>query len=134
MLCPDHELGLNFFCETCDQLVCHYCTTNEHSGHVHNSVKKMANKHRKELEKIMEPVEKMIVDLSALHQKVKAAGEDVGSQTAKIDQQIDSYYEELHNNKEKSKRRSFKKGLHRRRKQFRCNWSNWNILKHNWRV
>ena len=96
MLCPDHDLDLNFFCETCDQLVCNYCTTNEHSGHVHNSVKKMANKHRKELEKIMEPVEKMIVDLSALCQQVKAAGEDVGSQTTKIHQQIDSYYEELH--------------------------------------
>ena len=96
MLCPDHELTLNFFCETCDQLVCHYCTTNEHSGHVHNSVKKMANKHRKELEKIMEPVEKMIINLSALRQKVKAAGDAIGSQTTNIDQQIDSYYEELH--------------------------------------
>ena len=96
MLCPDHELRLNFFCETCDQLVCHYCTTNEHSGHVHNSVKKMANKHRKELEKIMEPVEKMIIDLSTLCQKVKTTGEDVGSQTTNIDQQIDWYYEELH--------------------------------------
>ena len=96
MLCQDHDLDLNFFCETCDQLICHYCTTNEHSGHVHNSVKKMANKHRKELEKIMEPVEKMIVDLSALRQKVKAAGDDIGSQTTEVDQQIDSYYEELH--------------------------------------
>ena len=96
MLCPDHELGLKFFCETCDQLVCHYCTTNEHSGHVHNSVKKMANKHRKELEKVMEPVEKMIVDLSALRQKVKATGEDIGSQATEVDQQIDSYYEELY--------------------------------------
>ena len=96
MLCQDHDLDLNFFCETCDQLVCHYCTTNEHSGHVYNSVKKMANKHRKELEKIMEPVEKMIVDLPALRQKVKAAGEDIGSQATEIDQQIDSYYEELH--------------------------------------
>ena len=96
MLCQYHDLDLNFFCEICDQLVCHYCTINEHSGHVHNSVKKMANKHRKELEKIMEPVEKMIVNLSVLRHKVKAAGEDVGSQIAKIDQQIDSYYEELH--------------------------------------
>ena len=96
MLCQDHNLELNFFCETCDQLVCHYCTTNEHNGHVHNSVKKMANKHRNDLEKIMEPVEKMIVDLSALHQKVKVTGEDIGSQTTKVDQQIDSYYEELH--------------------------------------
>ena len=96
MLCQDHNLELNFFCETCDQLVCHYCTTNEHNGHVHNSVKKMANKHRNELEKIMEPVEKMIVDLSALRQKVKVTEEDIGSQTTKVDQQIDSYYEELH--------------------------------------
>ena len=96
MSCQDHNLDLNFFCETCDQLVCHYCTTNEHNGHVHNSIKKMANKHRKELEKIMEPVEKMIGDLFALRQKVKATGEDIGSQTTKVDQQIDLYYEELH--------------------------------------
>ena len=96
MSCQDHNLELNFFCETCDQLVCHYCTTNEHNGHVHNSIKKMANKHRKELEKIMEPVEKMIGDLSALHQKVKATGEDIGPQTTKVDRQIDLYYEELY--------------------------------------
>ena len=97
MLCPDHSsLELDFFCETCDQLVCHYCTTNEHSGHVHNSVKKMANKHRKEMEKIMEPVEKMINDLSALRQKVTATGEEIGAQTTEVDQQIDLYYEELH--------------------------------------
>ena len=96
MLCKDHDLDLNFFCETCDQLVCHYCTTNEHNGHVHNSVKKMANKHRKEMEKIMEPVEKMIDDLSALRQKVTATGEEIGAQTTEVDQQIDLYYEELH--------------------------------------
>ena len=96
MSCQDHNLDMNFFCETCDQLVCHYCTTNEHNGHVHNSVKKMANKHRKELKKIMEPVEKMISDLSALHQKVKATGEDIGPQTIKVDRQIDLYYEELY--------------------------------------
>ena len=96
MLCQDHDLELNFFCETCDQLICHYCTTNEHNGHVHNSVKKMANKHRKELEKIIEPVEKMIIDLSASRQKVAAAGEEIGAQTTEVDQQINLYYEELH--------------------------------------
>ena len=76
--------------------MCHYCTTNEHNGHVHNSVKKMANKHRKELKKIMEPVEKMIVDLSTLCQKSVATGEEIGTQTTKVDRQIDLYYEELH--------------------------------------
>ena len=97
LLCPDHStLELDFFCETCDQLICHYCTTNEHNGHVHNSVKKMANKHRKELEKIIEPVEKMIIDLSASREKVAATGEEIGAQTTEVDQQIDLYYEELH--------------------------------------
>ena len=96
MLCPDHDLEMNFFCETCDQLVCHYCTTNEHNGHVHNSVKKMANKHRKEMEKMIEPVEEMINKLSTSRQKVVAAGEKITSQAKKVDQQIDLYYDELH--------------------------------------
>ena len=62
---------------------------------MHNSVKKMANKHRKELEKVTEPVEK-IIDLSSLRQKATATGEDIGAQTTDINQQIDLYYEELH--------------------------------------
>ena len=44
----------------------------------------------------MEPVEKMIVDLSALHEKVVATGEEIETQMTKVDQQIDCYYEELH--------------------------------------
>ena len=96
MLCPDHDLEMNFFCETCDQLVCHYCTTNEHNGHVHNSVKKMADKHRNEMVKMIEPVEEMINKLSMLRQKVVGAGEKITSQASEVDQQIDFYYEELH--------------------------------------
>ncbi|XP_065885312.1 tripartite motif-containing protein 2-like [Dysidea avara] len=96
MLCADHDLEMNFFCETCDQLVCHYCTTNEHNGHVHNSVKKMANKHRKEMEKMIESVEEMINKLPKSRQRVVAAGEKITSQATEVDQQIDLYYDELH--------------------------------------
>ena len=45
LLCQEHELELNFYCDTCEQLVCRYCTTTDHTGHKHNTVKKMANKH-----------------------------------------------------------------------------------------
>jgi len=93
MLCPDHDLEMNFFCETCDQLVCHYCTTNEHNGHVHNSVKKMANKHRKEMEKM---IEEMINKLCISCQKVVTAGEKITSQASEVNQQIDLCYDELH--------------------------------------
>ncbi|XP_065911479.1 tripartite motif-containing protein 2-like [Dysidea avara] len=96
MLCTDHDLEMNFFCETCDQLVCHYCITIGHIEHVHNSVKVMAKKHRRELEKMIEPVEGMINKLSTSRQKVVAAGEKITSQATEVDQQIDLYYDELH--------------------------------------
>ena len=44
----------------------------------------------------MEAVEKMVVELSSLHDKVVAAGEEIGTQATEVDQQIDLYYEELH--------------------------------------
>ena len=93
---PKQNLEMNFFCETCDQLVCHYCITIEHTGHVHNSVKVMAKKHRKELEKMIEPVEEMINKLSTSREKVVAVGEKIGAQASEVDQQIDLYYDELH--------------------------------------
>ena len=63
-MCVKHKLELNFCCEICDQLVCHYCIMKGHLKHDHDTVKKMATKHRKQLGKIMEPVEKMIKALS----------------------------------------------------------------------
>ena len=44
----------------------------------------------------METVEKMIVELSSLLDKVVATGEEIGTQATEVDQQIDLYYEELH--------------------------------------
>ena len=48
MLCQEHDMELNFYHETCEQLVCHYCTTRYHhleDGHNHNTVKKIASEH-----------------------------------------------------------------------------------------
>ena len=98
MLCEEHDMELNFYCETCEQLVCHHCTTTEHrleDGHKHNTVKKMANKQRAELNKMMEPVEKMIDGLAKAHEKVSAARDKIGSQATEVDQQIGVYYGEL---------------------------------------
>ena len=95
LLCQEHEMELNFYCGTCEQLVCHYCTTTDHNGHEHNTVKKMANKHRAVLDKIIEPVEKMITKLSKAHQNVTANRESIQMQATKVDQQIDDYYEQL---------------------------------------
>ena len=93
LLCQEHDLEMNFYCDTCEQLVCHYCTTTNHNGHDHNTVKKMAHKHRTELNKIMDPIGKMIESLSKAHQNITATVEKLQTETTQVDEQIDSYYE-----------------------------------------
>ena len=110
-LCQEHELELNFYCETCDQLVCHYCIMKDHLKHDHDTVKKMATKHRKELDKIMEPVEKMIEGLSVACKKVSNTRDKIGAQADDIDKEIDRYYEELHRRLQQQ-RDELKKELH----------------------
>ena len=95
-LCQEHELELNFYCETCDQLVCQYCIMKDHLKHDHDTVKKMAIKHRKELDKIMEPVGKMIEELSVACKKVNNMRDKIGAQADDIDKEIDRYYDELY--------------------------------------
>ena len=110
-LCTKHELELNFYCETCDQLVCHYCIMKDHLKHDHDTVKEMAIKHRKELDKIMEPVEKMIEGLSVARKKVSNTRDKIGAQADDIDKEIDRYYEELHRRLQQL-RDELKKELH----------------------
>ena len=115
-LCQEHELELNFYCETCDQLVCQYCIMKDHLKHDHDTVKKMATKHRKELDKIMEPVEKMIEGLSVACKKVSNERNNIGAQADDIDKEIDMYYEELHRRLQQQ-RDELKKELHEASRQ-----------------
>ena len=111
LLCQEHDMELNFYCGTCEQLVCHYCTTTDHNGHEHNTVKKMANKNRAELDDIIKPVEKMIGELSKAHQKVTTTREKVEIQATEVDQQIDDYYDQLQRRLQQQ-REELKKELH----------------------
>ena len=112
-LCQEHELELNFYCETCDQLVCQYCIMKDHLKHDHDTVKKMATK---ELDKIMEPVEKMIEGLSVACKKVRNTRDKIGVQADDIDKEIDRYYEELHRRLQQQ-RDELKKELHETSRQ-----------------
>ena len=69
-ICKEHDIELLFYCETCEQLICMYCTVKEHNGHNHDTVKKMATKHRNELNKVTAPVDKMIRYLSEAHHNI----------------------------------------------------------------
>ena len=115
-MCQKHELELNFYCETCDQLVCQYCIMKDHFKHDHDTVKEIAPKHRKELDKIMEPVERMIEGLSIVCKKVSNTRDKIGTQADDIDKEIDRYYEELHRRLQQQ-RDELKKELHEASRQ-----------------
>ena len=69
-LCKDHNYKLNHYCETCDKLVCLYCTEEEHNGHTHDTVSNMATQYRKELKEVTAPADEMIKDLSEAHDNI----------------------------------------------------------------
>ena len=110
MICREHDIELLFYCETCNQLVCMYCTVKDHIGHNHDTVKKMVSKHREELKKITALVEEMIRDLSDTHnnieemrKKIRQQGDEVNK---KIDQHYDGVIQKLMEQKEKLKQQA----------------------------
>ena len=99
-VCREHEYELKHYCESCDELVCLYCTIKEHNGYNHDTVKKVADKHRKELKEITAPVDEMIKGLAETHllnitdtkKKIRKHGEDVNKE---IEQHYDRVIQQL---------------------------------------
>ena len=89
--CIEHDEQLKYYCETCEQLLCMYCTVKEHNGHNHDTVKKMATKHRNELKEVTTPVDEMIRDLSEAHDNI----DKIRQQGNEVDKKIDQHYDEL---------------------------------------
>ena len=94
-LCKDHNYELNHYCETCDKLVCLYCTVKEHSGHNHDTVNNMATKHRHELKDVTAPVDEMIRDLSEAYDNIDKMKKKIRQQGDEVDKKIDQHYNEL---------------------------------------
>ena len=94
-LCKEHDEQLKYYCESCEQLVCMYCTVKEHNGHNHDTVKKMATKHRNELKEVTAPVDEMIRDLSEARDNIDKMGKKIRRQGDEVDKKIDQHYDEL---------------------------------------
>ena len=94
-VCKDHNYELNHYCETCDKLVCLYCTVKEHNGHNHDTVNNMATKHRNELKDVTASVDEMIRDLSEAHDNIDKMKKKIRQQGDEVDKKIDQHYNEL---------------------------------------
>ena len=94
-LCKKHEIELMFYCETCEELVCIYCTVKDHAGHEHDTVKLMAGKHRSELQKITAPVEEMIGHFSMVQNTIKESKKKNRDHGDAVNKKIDQHCEEI---------------------------------------
>ena len=95
MMCRDHDIELLFYCETCDQLVCMYCTVKNHKDHNHDTVKKMVDKHRQELKKITAYIEEMIRSLFCTHDNIENIRKKIRQQGDEVSMKIDQHYDRV---------------------------------------
>ncbi|XP_065908118.1 tripartite motif-containing protein 2-like [Dysidea avara] len=110
-LCKYHDEQLKYYCETCDELVCVYCTVKKHNGHNHDTTKNMASKHRSQLKEVTTPIEKMLQDLydvqdniGKMMKKIRKEGDEVNKQ---VDQHYDGLVEKLMKQKDQVKQEVF---------------------------
>lgn len=94
-MCKQHNNELKFYCETCTELICMYCTIKDHAEHDHDAVKLKVNKHISELQKIDAHIEKMIEDLTNVHDNIGNVRDKVKLQWEEVHKEIDQYYSEI---------------------------------------
>ena len=95
LYCPNHQKNeLDYYCKTCDKIVCLYCTVKDHVGHSHDIVEKTASEHRNVLMRIITPVEEMSKNLSKAEANIVSTQEKIKEQASEIDQEIDKCYVE----------------------------------------
>ena len=56
-ICSDHGKPLEFFCETCDTVICSYCVARNHKHHEYDLITDCYTKHCQKLRECLSPVE-----------------------------------------------------------------------------
>ena len=93
-LCNKHNLELLFYCETCEELICVYCTVKEHNGHKHDTVKEVA-KNCNFVRDVSTTLVEMVSELSTVCDDVHAMQQLIVKQGKEIESRIDEYYDHL---------------------------------------
>ena len=94
--CQEHGSNeLQYYCETCDELICMYCTIKEHNGHSHDVIKKMAGKFRHIMNENIATAENMFKHLSKLHDDIETMINQIRDQENEVIRDIKQHYTTL---------------------------------------
>ena len=92
--CQEHDLELEYYCKTCEKLVCIQCTR-EHEDCQCDVVKKLADKFQDELKQVTVSLELRIKDLSKLCHSIEEVRKTIKQQADEITEEIDLYYDDV---------------------------------------
>ena len=92
--CQEHDLELEYYCESCEKLVCVQCT-GEHEGHKYDVVKKVVNKYQNKLKQMTASVEIIAENLSKIHDSIRDVSIDIRQQCDAASKKIDAYYDKV---------------------------------------
>jgi len=95
LLCQKHNIELLFYCVTCKELICTYCTVREHADHMHETVKEIAANARQEFDVISIQLESMIGSVCMAQRNVNGTQEIITQKGTELDKRIDDYYDGL---------------------------------------
>ena len=98
--CREHGSEMLYYCETCEELVCFSCTVKYHSGHEHDTIKRMASKFKQTfnkengsvIEMMMNNYSKALENVQTMKELVKRQGKEV---CKRIDTSYDALFERL---------------------------------------
>ena len=94
MNCSKHDDPLRIFCETCEEVICGYCTVADHRNHNYTPIKDSYDKHHKELETSLSPVKKMMDDIINVLIAFNKRENEVKEQGDMVKQEIHVMFEE----------------------------------------
>ena len=88
--CKQHDNEMQYYCETCEEMICFHCTVKNHTGHSHDTIKKIANKYKLTSET---DIDTMISSFSEAYNDAKTTKENIKKQGSEVNRKIDSYYD-----------------------------------------
>ena len=92
---PNKQRPLDFYCTTCNILICQVCVRTGHHQHHYDPVNQIADEERHKLKDLVDPLETMLDKVMVALKKVEDADNELNNDT-NAEKQVQEMYQQLH--------------------------------------
>ena len=101
--CVEHNCELDYYCGSCEELLCVCCALTRHSGHHYGTVEQMAVKQNDEIKQMNVTLEMIGKAITATHERVDKMIRNQSDELDDIDRHYDEQIRKLMEQKEQAK-------------------------------